>query len=551
MRSLSFIIILFVISFSVTKAQSPHGKDLKYDCSDCHQSNNWNVLQKNMNFDHSKTEFNLSNQHTVVNCTACHQSLVFSKAKEKQNCFSCHKDIHQNTVGLNCESCHTSKSWLLTDIDEIHQENRFPLTGIHQVADCIQCHKKFDNFNFEPIGSNCYDCHSSDFTATTQPNHVALGYSTNCESCHSVSTVIWSVDNINHDFFPLSGGHSISNCFSCHEQNKVFSTISSDCYSCHKKDFDAALNPNHKLEGFSTNCQECHNINSFVPSTFQHDNSSFPLTGKHNVINCSDCHTNGYTVKLSVDCYSCHQTQFENTTDPNHVVNAFPTDCSECHSTNDWQSATFNHQSTSFPLQGAHVSLDCSTCHTNGYKGTPTDCYSCHKDQFDATTDPNHITSGFPTDCVQCHTQNAWKPATFDHNNTAFPLEGAHITLDCNSCHSTGFKGTPTDCFLCHKEQYNSTTTPNHITSGISTDCLQCHSQNTWTQPSIDHGFYPLSSPHLPASITCQSCHSKPNFQPDCWSCHSNDFFKEHKTGDPTDCWRCHKTNNWDSNEGD
>ena len=144
MRRLTFLILLFVSIIPAVNAQSPHGKKLKYDCSDCHQSDNWKVLLKKPKFDHSQTEFALLNQHKTVNCTSCHKSLVFSEIKDKQNCFSCHKDVHQNTVGSNCISCHSTKSWLLTNIAQIHDENRFPLLGVHQNADCIQCHKQFD-----------------------------------------------------------------------------------------------------------------------------------------------------------------------------------------------------------------------------------------------------------------------------------------------------------------------------------------------------------------------------------------------------------------------
>ena len=215
-----------------------------------------------------------------------------------------------------------------------------------------------------------------------------------------------------------------------------------------------------------------------------------------------------------------------------------------CHTTTDWLGATFDHQTTGFQLTGAHSSLDCASCHSTGYKGTPTDCYSCHQQKFDGTTNPNHIQSGFPTDCSLCHTTTDWLGATFDHQTTKFPLKGAHANLDCNSCHSSGYVGTPTDCYSCHQQNYNSTTSPNHAASGFPTNCEQCHSQNSWTPSTFNHSFYALSSPHI--NLNCAECHSEPNFKPQCMSCHSNDFFKEHKSGDPQDCWRCHTTFKWD-----
>ncbi|MCB1037161.1 MAG: cytochrome C, partial [Acidobacteria bacterium] len=71
-----------------------------------------------------------------------------------------------------------------------------------------------------------------------------------------------------------------------------------------------------------------------------------------------------------------------------------------------------------------------------------------------------------PTTCESCHSENAWQPANFNHNQTAFPLTGAHRTLDCQSCHAGGYSGTPTDCFSCHQDDYNGTNDPNHASVG-------------------------------------------------------------------------------------
>ena len=39
----------------------------------------------------------------------------------------------------------------------------------------------------------------------------------------------------------------------------------------------------------------------------------------------------------------------------------------------------------------------------------------------------------------------------FDHFPTGFPLTGAHIGVDCGSCHLSGrFKGAPRLCAACH-----------------------------------------------------------------------------------------------------
>ena len=40
-------------------------------------------------------------------------------------------------------------------------------------------------------------------------------------------------------------------------------------------------------------------------------------------------------------------------------------------------------------------------------------------------------------------TIDSWEDASFDHNNTSFPLVGVHTTTDCAQCHTSGYAGTP------------------------------------------------------------------------------------------------------------
>ena len=96
-------------------------------------------------------------------------------------------------------------------------------------------------------------------------------------------------------------------------------------------------------------------------------------------------------------CYSCHKNDYDGTTNPPHLSAGFPTACETCHSTTNWTSSTFNHNtSTTFPLTGAHQAVACNGCHGDGvYKGKSTLCYSCHKTDFDETTDPKHSAAAF------------------------------------------------------------------------------------------------------------------------------------------------------------
>ena len=463
MRRLSYFVISILFAGNMF-AQSPHGRNFNIDCSNCHSPNTWKEIPKVIKFNHDETSFKLTGQHKNVSCINCHQSLVFSKAKN--DCGSCHKSVHQNSVSPECSSCHTTQTWLVTNVREIHERSRFPLVGAHATADCAQCHAKFSTLNFEVQGIECIDCHRPDFMAAKNPDHIRAGFSTDCQQCHSINSMNWGADKFNHDFFPLVGGHKISDCFSCHNQG-TFTGLSTDCYSCHKKDYDATTNPNHAQANFSTDCKSCHTITVWTSATFDHNTTSFPLAGAHTSVSCSACHTTGYT-NTPTDCYSCHKKDYDNTTDPNHVAQGFPTDCKQCHSTSSWQDANFDHSTTGFPLTGAHTSVSCSACHTSGYTNTPTDCYACHKTNYDNTTDPNHSSVSFPTDCKQCHTTAAWTPSTWDHDSQYFPIySGRHNGKwnSCSDCHTNPSNYASHTCnAVCHKDAHHQ-----------NEDCYSCH----------------------------------------------------------------------------
>jgi predicted CXXCH cytochrome family protein len=186
---------------------------------------------------------------------------------------------------------------------------------------------------------------------------------------------------------------------------------------------------------------------------------------------------------------------FHGTTNPNHVAAGFPTDCSICHSTTNWTTSTFNHNTTAFPLTGALATI--------AMRAVP------HQQQLHHAAHPataatgglewnhqsNHAAAGFPTTCDTCHTTTDWTGATFNHNNTPFPLTGAHTTVACNLCHINNvFAGTPTDCYSCHQADFTGTTNPNHVTAGWPTTCTTCHTTTAWipaTLPASYHTFFP------------------------------------------------------------
>lgn len=337
MRRLPLIImpLLFIAMIVLSRTgatDSPHGNQLKYSCEVCHTSSGW-VLDENNTFEHNKTSFHLTGQHVFVSCRDCHPTLVFDETGT--NCMDCHADMHEQTLGTHCDRCHTTDSWLVSNILEIHQTGRFPLIGAHALADCFDCHRTESILRFDPLGIACIDCHNDDYQSAQFPDHIAAGYSTSCEECHHINSYEWSATGINHNFFPLTGGHEIADCAACHTSGD-YGALSPACISCHEADYNATSDPNHRGTGFSTDCQLCHTTqNGWTPSTFDH-NSYFPIySGRHqgewNA--CSDCHTNASNYAV-FSCIECHEHNKNETDSDHNDVKDYvytSTSCYECH----------------------------------------------------------------------------------------------------------------------------------------------------------------------------------------------------------------------------
>ncbi|MBI5731008.1 MAG: hypothetical protein HY963_07720, partial [Ignavibacteriales bacterium] len=553
MRSLSFV-IFFIITVSLCNAQSPHGNKFNRDCKDCHTSDSWKVNLSKINFKHEETGFALTGQHRIVTCNACHQSLEFSSSKNKTQCFNCHEDIHENTVGKNCVRCHDSRTWIIEKITDLHRMSRFPLIGNHTKANCNQCHQSSSKLRFEPIGINCFDCHSSTYYATKNPDHVKANFSTDCRKCHNLMPPMWSTTSVVHDFFPLTGSHNIANCFACHNHMN-YKGLTQDCYSCHKQKYETVNSPNHVALNFSKDCKQCHTKHGgWKPASFANHDLFYPLLGAHNIIrnNCSQCHSTGYSSPAR-QCVSCHQQHYNSTVNPNHQAAGFSTDCISCHTHTAWKPSTFDHDGILFPINsGTHKgkwSL-CSDCHIDQTNFKIFECINCHE-HAKTNTDSKHAgVNGYvyqSRTCYACHPRGS-KDGVINHSLTNFPLVGAHASVSCLQCHKNGYSGTSTQCISCHQSKF--TSAPNHVSQNYPQDCKQCHSPVAWKQISFNHSTtrFPLVGSHV--NVNCNSCHTtKLTGTPqDCYSCHQSKYntaLNHLSQGYPTDCTKCHTTTTW------
>ena len=231
---------------------------------------------------------------------------------------------------------------------------------------------------------------------------------------------------------------------------------------------ERSTNPHGALK---SECTECHTTEGWSPLRsplpYRHAETGFDLAGGHAGLACKSCHaTLDFALeKGKTDCYACHETAFTRATRPSHT--GFATTCKTCHSVAAWQPAAFDHNRTTFQLNGAHRTVDCVSCHRNGYTATPSDCFTCHQRDFTGARNPVH--AGFANSCQDCHGVTAWQPATFDHNQTGFQLVGAHRTVECTLCHRTGYAGTPSECFSCHQNDFTAARNPVH--AGFPTTC--------------------------------------------------------------------------------
>jgi len=108
-----------------------------------------------------------------VNCSNCHTNriknpkmkFIFSSVKE--DCESCHKDIHFGQFKDNgktvCQNCHSFNNWLAEKFN--HEKTKFSLKGSHEKLPCSACHKQQSNgkkrfVKFKLESFTCAACHS-------------------------------------------------------------------------------------------------------------------------------------------------------------------------------------------------------------------------------------------------------------------------------------------------------------------------------------------------------------------------------------------------------
>jgi len=228
---------------------------------------------------------------------------------------------------------------------------------------------------------------------------------------------------------------------------------------------------------------------------------------------CENCHANvaderktasglhgGLTGQAVLQCASCHQDHKGREFNPS-AVSLVNFD----HSVVGFALAT--HQQT---YDGS--SLTCQTCHTaEGYSFNQQTCTDCHS-QAEASFMSEHVET-FGNDCLSCH-DGTGNTANFDHDQF-FPLEGAHLTVECTACHvNRQFRGAPTECAACHAE-------PEAHQGLFGTDCAACHTTTAWTPALLPDHTFPLDHGEQ-GVLACSTCHPATFREYTCYTCHEH-----------------------------
>ncbi len=370
-----------------------HQKTLSVKCNNCHNEKKFKPATK---FNHDKAKYQLRGKHIKVDCIKCHKKGVRNGEKFQEftglkftKCVDCHKDVHNNQFGQNCEKCHVVASFhkIKSTGNFNHDKTKYKLEGKHLDVDCKKCHKVSYT---KPIKfAKCVDCH----TDYHEKQFKKDGVSPDCATCHSTSgfsKFSYTIERHNKSIFPLKGAHLATPCFDCHKKNTEkwsFRQVGIRCVDCHndihKNSIDKKYYPNQT-------CKNCHNSSKWSTVKFDHSITKFKLLGQHKKQACKACHfkkdeTNKVQQKflnLPVVCSACHTDihfkQFEKDG---------KTACEQCHNAEAFKPAfKFNHNNTKFKLTGKHQNVQCYKCHKQTKENNntyikykiKTTCESCH-----------------------------------------------------------------------------------------------------------------------------------------------------------------------------
>jgi len=383
---------------------SPHrSTSFPATCTNCHTPDSWSTRM----VAHDKTRFPLAGAHAQVACEKCHVSGDMARPIKFDQCSTCHANVHGDSIKGDCRSCHTETSFHVTGptgaaakFDHATRTG-FALEGKHAALECRKCHTSISasavplarkNVDFRGARTACVSCHMD-------PHKSENGL--RCEACHRPAT--FDVKTFRHPNHPefYAGEHAAVACVKCHvpegrlrpvrtgQAIVSFSPVgpSTTCRTCHS---------DVHLGQLGTSCETCHDVKGarFAPVLFAHQQTPFPLTGRHGMLDCIKCHTSETSdfpaghgtatrfAPMSSTCSMCHK-------DP-HLGQMGAT-CETCHTTTTFSLPNYVHKGMDDFFVGVHAGLACQSCHkreTGSFPAGPgitvryrvgRTCAACHK----------------------------------------------------------------------------------------------------------------------------------------------------------------------------
>jgi len=252
-------------------------------------------------------KFSHSLHNELVECADCHSAVSESISLKDRllpnhdNCVSCH-DVDDDK---ECATCHINENYeplIQKQSDLIYNHKIHMIQGMS----CIDCHKGLDKveYSFESAEVNpsmeiCAACH----------NEVKIA-SNACESCHFTTHDLLPQNHRNVDY---TRSHKFlaweldANCMMCHDNTT--------CQDCHvsttgiteanvPNDFYSPYMPSNSIDGAkqqailkvhgdfgyryshgidakgkTSECQSCHQVETFCASCHQSENRDFAMSG--------------------------------------------------------------------------------------------------------------------------------------------------------------------------------------------------------------------------------------------------------------------------------
>ncbi|MBM4397851.1 MAG: hypothetical protein FJ087_19475 [Deltaproteobacteria bacterium] len=436
-----------------------------------------------------------------------------------------------------------------------------PLSQAHASIDdpahCGRCHETGRDVG----AARCLECHPTARARDGLHADLVRSAGGKCGGCHaehhgrSFRLVRFDAQmpGFVHDRtgFPLTGRHAPLDCARCHKGRLRYQGLSDRCASCHEDRHGGQL---------AKDCAACHRTDSFAGAAGFDHARSWPLAGRHATVPCAKCHPargdqgdRKWTGIRKGTCSDCHA-------DPHKGAMKRP--CADCHVADGWKTlpvgAARDHAPGRFPLEGRHASVACDRCHgPRMERKVETRCASCHADPHGGR---------FSARCESCHDADGWRlraGAAFDHDRTAYHLEGRHRKVACAACHKPGqgyakrFKGQKHDaCRDCHADPHR---TADFEYASVAPDagCEACHQVEGFVPARFDaarhdRARFPLAGAHR--AVPCGRCHrrdgaEKPRLaipQRACADCHADPHKGAFDARMGTKgCAACHSVSSW------